>query len=325
MQKTPKKRLQKVAAVVGSWEEVLREFLFFKQAQHRVGPTTLSDYEGHVRRYFKRFPQSWQDPTSLSASVMEYMSDDVKPVTFNLRLGNLRGFFQYCVEKGFFDNNPLEGFKRRKADPRIVDVPEDTLQRLLDLPDQKTFVGLRDYTLILITLDTGIRPKEAFHLTVNDFDLRHLVVTVPAEVAKTRTARTLPILPLTAESLRKLIRARPDFWDNTDVPVFCTNEGTMLNRHTWGDRMEAYSKQLGVHIRPYDLRHSFALMYLRNGGHAFGLQRTMGHTDMNMTKRYVNLTGQDLAKAHQTASPLNSLVASPRKGKTRMGKLNGLK
>ncbi|KEO80904.1 tyrosine-type recombinase/integrase [Tumebacillus flagellatus] len=261
MQKTPRKRIQKVGAV-GSWEEALREFLFFKQARHGVSQTTLGDYEGHAGR---------------------------------------------------------------KAEPRIVDLPEDTLQRLLALPDQETFAGLRDYSLILTTLDTGIRPKEAFQLTVEDFDIKHLAVTVPAEVSKTRTARTLPILPLTAESLRKLIRVRPDFWD-TSVPVFCTNEGTALNRHTWGDRMEMYSKHLGVHVRPYDLRHSFALMYLRNGGHAFGLQRTMGHTDMNMTKRYVNLTRQDLAKAHRTASPLNSLVSSSRKpGKTRLGKLNGLK
>lgn len=318
MSKNGKKRVSKVAAVC-TWEDVLRDFLFFKQAQG-VGQTTLKDYQGHVKRFFNRFPDAWRDP-SLKTCVMEFMADEIKPATYNLRLVYLRAFFQYCVEEGHLDSNPLDGFKRRKAQPRIVEIPEDTLQRLLALPNQQTFAGLRDYTLILFTLDTGIRPKEAFQLTVEDFDLGHLVVTVPEAISKTRTARTLPILPMTAEALRKLFRVRPDFWDE-NVPVFCSNEGTQMNRHTWGDRMEAYSKQLGIHIRPYDLRHSFALMYLRNGGHAFGLQRMMGHTDMNMTKRYVHLTGQDLAKTHRTASPLNSLVGgSGKKGKTRMGKI----
>jgi site-specific recombinase XerD len=50
-------------------------------------------------------------------------------------------------------------------------------------------------------------------------------------------------------------------------------------------------------------------MFLRNGGNAFALQKMLGHEDMSMTRRYVNLTSQDLQDAHRSASPLNSLVA----------------
>lgn len=62
-------------------------------------------------------------------------------------------------------------------------------------------------------------------------------------------------------------------------------------------------------------RHSFALLYLRKGGNAFSLQNTLGHEDMSMTKRYVNLSGQDLKEIHKTASPLNSLLNSKVKRK----------
>jgi site-specific recombinase XerD len=81
-----------------------------------------------------------------------------------------------------------------------------------------------------------------------------------------------------------------------------------MNSFSWGNRLEAYSKKLGIWIRPYDLRHAFALQFLRNGGHALALQRTLGHTDLTMTKRYVALTEQDLRQQHTIASPLNTLL-----------------
>lgn len=311
-------KISKANNLTLSWEESLQGFLFWKQAQG-ISKRTFSDYKVHVQRFFKRFPDSWQSPT-LKQALLEYMSDDIKPVTFNLRLIYLRAFFDWCINEGCLTGaNPLKDFKKRKEQARIVELPEETLRQLLALPNQKTFAGLRDYALIFFTLDTGIRPSEALALTKTDFDFRRLVVTIPAEVAKTRTSRILPILPPTAAAINKLISVRHPSWGE-DIPVFCSNEGTALNQHTWGDRLELYGKKLGVKIRPYDLRHIFALLYLRNGGHAFALQKTLGHTDISMTKRYVNLTGEDLKETHRLASPLNRLTPK-KKERVRMVKI----
>jgi len=111
--------------------------------------------------------------------------------------------------------------------------------------------------------------------------------------------------------------SRHEDWKDT-VPVFCSAEGTPLTRHTWGDRLEKYSDQLETKILPYDLRHAFALQFLRNGGHALALQRTLGYTDLTMTKRYVSLTQQDLHEQHAIASPLNTLL--PQKHRVRSTK-----
>lgn len=316
------KRVSKVGSRteqrVSSWEETFKGFIFWKQAQG-VSKTTLNDYRQHVTRFFTRYPDCWSEG-HIKDSVIEYMADEIKPATFNLRLIYLKVFFEWCVGEGRLSQNPLNGFKKRKAQPRIVEVPENTLQRLLALPDQSTFAGLRDFALIIFTLDTGIRPKEALLLTVTDFDLERLSVIVPADVAKTRTTRVLPILPQTVEVIHKLINVRHSLWSNGN-PVFCSNEGTSLTRHTWGDRLEMYSKQLGVKLFPYALRHCFAVMYLRNGGHAFALQKMLGHSDMSMTKRYVNLTGQDLQESHRNASPLNSLALPHKGGRVRIGNI----
>lgn len=111
-----------------------------------------------------------------------------------------------------------------------------------------------------MTLDCGIRPSEAFRLLPEDFKERAAEIYIPAKIAKARKSRTLPISDMTVRALRKLLLARPDEW-GPDTPIFCTYEGRQMNRHTWGDRLETYSNQLGVHIRPYDLRHVFTRVY----------------------------------------------------------------
>lgn len=52
------------------------------------------------------------------------------------------------------------------------------------MPDQSTFVGMRDYTLILLTLDTGIRPSEALGLLPDNLNLMTGSIYIPAAKAK---------------------------------------------------------------------------------------------------------------------------------------------
>jgi site-specific recombinase XerD len=288
-----------------TWEEALEAFLLWKKAQGRR-TTTLNDYCYHVQKFLKRFPQAFEAEHARRC-VLEYMSEEMKPATFNLRLVYLRAFFDWCVKEGLFPENPLAGLKKRKDEGRVVNHDEETLRRLLALPEKKTFAGLRDYALLLLTLDCGIRPKEAFSLLPQDINLRSLEVYVRAEAAKTKTSRTLPISPATAAAIKELLAARHPAW-GSNVPVFCTQDGRPLNKASWGERLKLYSQRLGVKITPYHLRHAFAVQFLRNGGHALALQRVLGHADLTMTKRYVALTQQDLRQQHALASPLNVLL-----------------
>ncbi len=77
--------------------------------------------------------------------------------------------------------------------------------------------------------------------------------------------------------------------------------------------MRQYAKQLDKKVTPYQLRHSFATLYLRNGGNAFALKDTLGHSTMEMTKRYIKLVEQDLEGVHHIASPLNRLLPKKRR------------
>jgi site-specific recombinase XerD len=296
------------------WEETLDYFLLFKQAQG-LAERTLSDYREHVKMFFKTTSASIEDYNALKLAVMRYFAESasLSPYTFNTRRKLLKVYFSWLASEGFIPESPVNVKKRKEDDvPRAVN--EEVISKLLSLPNQTTFGGLRDYALLILTMDAGIRPREAAGLKIKDLNLTALEVKIPAEIAKTRVSRSLPISTVTVEALRKLIQARHPEWGE-NVPVFCTENGTVLTRFAWARRMRSYSEKLGTSVQPYDLRHTFAVMYLRHGGNAFSLQRTLGHNTLSMTKRYVALSESDLYQQHAIASPINTLV--PKKHRVR--------
>lgn len=289
---------------VPSWDSALRCFLLFKRAEG-ASPRTLLDYQKHITQFFNRFPSGLSNP-ALRACLLQYLAEPISPATYNLRLVYLRAFFLWCVEEGCLAADPTNRLKRRKASARIVQLDLTVLKKLLELPDRETFAGLRDYALFLLTLDCGIRPGEALSLLVNDVNLLACQVTIRAENAKTRVSRTLPLSQVTTLAIGELVKSRHPRWSE-EAPLFCSVSGRFLGDE-WSRRVADYGKILGIRLRAYDLRHAFALNYLRNGADAFTLQKTLGHRDMAMTRRYVALTDRDLEKVHRTASPVQALV-----------------
>jgi site-specific recombinase XerD len=304
-------RVRKVSQKVDSgWEKCLEHFLLFKKSQG-LAERTLNDYHYHVSQFFQNSRlSSMGNYEALRLAVMNYFaeSSNLSPSTFNMRRKTLKVFFNWAMDEGIISDHPLDGIKKRKEDEKPRSVKEDQIKSLLSSLKLNTYVGVRDYALILLTMDTGIRPSEAFGLIIGDFNFKALEVNIPPSVAKTRVSRTLPLTAITVDAIRKLIMARHSDWKET-IPLFCTEDGQPMNRFVWDKRLNYYSQQIGVKIRPYDLRHSFAVMFLRYGGNAFSLQRTLGHTNLSMTKRYVSLTENDLHQQHSIATPINRLVS----------------
>ncbi|MDI3543471.1 MAG: integrase/recombinase XerD [Candidatus Atribacteria bacterium] len=149
------------------FHNLLELFLFEKKAEGKA-PRTIHDYEVHVIRFFRRFPQALRSEKELRTSILKYFSDDIKPATFNLRRQYLKAFFDFLVRENVIEKNPVD-FKKRKDEGRARAIPLEVLKELLNVPDKKSYAGFRDYCLILFMLDTGIRPGEALKLKKEDF------------------------------------------------------------------------------------------------------------------------------------------------------------
>lgn len=309
-----RKPYTKIIEQTRSVSELTKDYLDMKKAQG-VTHFTLEIQEGILRRFFQAVPDCGQDVKQWKREIQRYLSDK-KSAYHNKQLDAIKQFFAFCTEEGAIEASPGIGIPYKKPQSRIIDHGEDTIKKLLQLPDKTNFSGLRDYTLIMLMLDTGIRPYEALQLKISDIHLQERYIHIREEVAKTRQARFLPLSPTVAQALRKIISVRPPEWDKDGI-VLCNHYGERMDTHSLQGRFREYSKRLGTKITTYMLRHTFALFFIRNGGDPFSLQRIMGHTRLDQTKEYVSLAKADITNNHAKASPLNSLLAV----QNRLGKI----
>lgn len=283
----------------------IEEFLAWRKLE--VTEYTITNFRNNLRRFFNQYGNVViSNEKDLLMAVKSFLQP-MKAGYFNKTLQALKQFFEYLKVECVISKNPCDGIGFKSYTPKIVNLDDDVIRQLIELPDKSTFAGTRDYALLLTLLDCGIRPNEAVQLRIKDVNFLNSQVIVREEYSKTRTMRVLPLSIKPLQAIRRLLAVRPQEWKET-IPIFCTSSGTPFDTHDLQWNFRQYSKKLGVNVTPYSLRHQFALYFLRNGGNVFALQKIMGHTKLEMTRNYIAIVESDITGNHEKASPIANLL-----------------
>jgi len=198
--------------------------------------------------------------------------------------------------------NPVRKVKPPKVnhDP-IKGVPTEDIKAMLETCGEN-FTGVRDRALLLCLLDTGARAREFLGLNVGDVDF--ISGAVDIRKGKGGKSRTVFIGKKSRKALRAYIRARSD----NEPALWVTNEGGRLAVPSLRQLLVRHAELAGVPVpSPHDFRRSFALALLRAGVDVFSIQRLMGHTTLDVLRRYLAQNIEDLRGAHERGSPADGL------------------
>ena len=198
---------------------------------------------------------------------------------------------------------------------KLVKEPLDTIKplsdsdvkKILKIPDKTTFVGLRDFVIMVVMLDCGVRVGELVNLKIEDVDFRSRYINVPAEITKSRTFRQMPISSKTIKLLKEMVSITKDSDTEYLFPSAYVNQletNQVINSFSKYGKLAKIKAKCTCHV----WRHTFAVNFIKGGSNVFTLQRILGHSTLDMTRRYIQLTNTDLLRKHKEVSPLNRFL-----------------
>jgi integrase/recombinase XerD len=172
--------------------------------------------------------------------------------------------------------------------------------------DRQEFVmhratSIRDLAIVYLLLDTGIRIGELCRLTMKDIKMDAGEITIrPYRTGKKSRSRTIPFQRGCKKHLWNHIHTSLRDATLNDNVFDITTSGLQ----TIFFRISERTKIPEVHAHRF--RHTFAIQFLRNGGNVYTLQKILGHSDLTMCLRYLNIAKTDVENAHQLASPVDN-------------------
>jgi integrase/recombinase XerD len=202
----------------------------------------------------------------------------------------------------------MAGLKLPRTPRKVIQTfSHEQIQKLLGVIDMKHPTGFRNYTIILLLLDTGIRLSELIGLKIDDIDFQQSCLLVKGKGNKER------VVPFGSQVRRTLRRYVMRFRSEPDSPrteeVFLSEDGFSLRPRAVQSmlkRLEKKANLSGIGVNPHRFRHTFAREFLVNGGNIFSLQKILGHSSLEVVKMYVNLMTNDILNQHRRFSPVDN-------------------
>lgn len=227
----------------------------------------------------------------------------------NVRIRVIKTFFNELYAEGVINQNPASNLALMRQEIDTVEpLTDEELKRFLKAPNQKYFAQYRDYVIMTLIIDTGLRINEICSLEKSEIDFLRKKITLPAIKNKNRKSRILPMSTESTRLLKRLVLESEQHFQSTYV--FTTNYGEPLNEKTIQKSFTKYAEKAKIQraVSPHVLRHNFATMSANNGMSVFHLMKILGHSDIKTTRKYVQVSDSDLFEQHSLYSPLARIL-----------------
>jgi integrase/recombinase XerD len=221
-------------------------------------------------------------------------------------LVTLRNFFRFAQIQELIPEDPsvtLESPKIRRNLPGYLRLEE--VERLLNQPNVKLPIGLRDRAMLETLYSTGLRVSELIGLRVTDLDAKVGCVRC---IGKGDKERIVPVGKKALAIVEKYLRdARPKLLGKVtgNPALFVNRRGAALSRVGVWKILSAYGRLAGLRLAltPHMLRHSFATHLLERGADLRSVQLMLGHADIATTQIYTHVVEERLKQIYKAHHP----------------------
>jgi len=265
---------------------------------------TVTAYVTDIRQFSKWYAQTnGEDPTPATittADIRDYkqflmVTEKAAPATINRRLAAIKVWSEWAISISLIDRNPMRvrGVNEQQLAPKWLDRRQQAAllraieKNLLAAHTANTkFLRLRDQSVVVVLLNTGLRIGELCSLEMSDITISERKGMILVRSGKGQKARKVPINQLARDAIREWLKIRPAgdlLFDVTPRSVQRT--------------LSEISQSSGLDVTPHILRHSFAKNLIDSGVSLDQVATLLGHSSLDTTRIYTTPSHADLEKA----------------------------
>jgi site-specific recombinase XerD len=290
-----------------TFDEAFSSFITDRELANRSS-RTITSYSveiGYLKKYLSN--QGIHNFEDISVSLLKNFFLELgthrNPGGVHLSYRTIKAFINFVCNEYDIERNPIKKVKIRAHNTEpLPEIPLETVQKLLNVcigPLEK-----RNKALVRLMTDSGLRASEITALNIGDVDSETGYIKVLH--GKGDKFRTGWIGDKTKKALVAYLSTRD--LSNPSEPLFVTDEGRRL---TFAGLRQIILRLCHKAVVPEYGLHSFRRLYAitlyRQGIDIYTISRLLGHSKVEVTRRYLNISNEDLKEVYRKASPSDLL------------------
>lgn len=301
--------------------KVLDQFLHYLKHQRQYSDHTIISYQNDLSQFAEYVDRHLDDPANSAAAVDSRL---IRNFLGNLyksglargsiarKLSAIKSFYRYQFRNEMVSFNPASALQAPKQEQHLpVVLNVDQARRLMTLPPDDSFEGLRDRAILELLYGCGLRLGEVLNLRRDQLDLDNESLRV---IGKGNKERLLPVGRHAIEAIRKYLEILLETLPNPLHPelVFLSKKGKKLYPLAVQKMTRRYMSELSeqAHLSPHVLRHTFATHLLDRGADLMVVKELLGHESLSTTQIYTHVSKERLKAVYRQAHPRASGPAS---------------
>lgn len=289
---------------------ISKRFLEYLTVEKGLSKNTIDSYRRDLSRYLSFLEKQGLDLQKVSRKeittyIGELRGDGLVSSSIARNLSTIRRFHGFLISEGLSEIDPCENLETPKGVIRLPKtLTSEEVEALLNKPDSKKRLGLRDRTMIELLYATGMRVSELVSIKLKDLNLEVGYIITFGKGSKERVvpihekAITL-IKDYLKDSRNRLLKKGNSYY------LFLGQGGRPMTRERFWQIIKGYALQAGIKSKvfPHVLRHSFASHLLEHGADLRSVQLMLGHSDISTTQIYTHVTSERLKRIHKEFHP----------------------
>ena len=292
--------------------DFLKEYLTLLKVEKSLSDNSIDSYRNDINKLFEFLDRSKISDLNdvkfkdLANFFEEQRVEGINASTVSRYSSSIKGFFAYLLHEGYIEKNPASNLKSTKL---LRDLPVvlsfSEVEAVLDKPNVKQKLGLRDRAILELMYSSGLRVSELINLKISDLFFSDEVIRVFGKGSK---QRIVPIGSSAIEWLNEyIIKIRPLLQKRMKSGniIFLNSRGSKLSRMAIWKIVKKYCElaEIKKDVHPHTFRHSFATHLLEGGADLRAVQEMLGHSDISTTQIYTHIDREYVKQIHKAFHP----------------------